>query len=701
MLTLAMAGGLALISQKVGAQASSSCDQHLEKLNRGLVGVSTDGGVFLSWRLLATDDADISFDIFRDGNLVNTQGHLSAATSYTDKGGGKASQYTLKAIDAKGKTVETVKLDSVWTNNYLKIPLDVPKPGKTKDGREYRYSPNDCSVGDVNGDGQYEIILKWDPSNAHDNSHSGYTGNVLLDCYTLDGRKLWRIDLGPNIRAGAHYTQFVVFDFNGDGKAELACKTAPGSVDGEGNYVSSAATDKTILATDNKAFYPNGAGHILAGPEFYTIFSGATGKALHTVAYEPSRDIRSLDKDGWGDGYGNRSERYLSCVAFLPGADGKPTPSMVASRGYYTYAFVCAWQFDGKHLRKVWMYETPSRDYKTTLYGAGAHSMLAADVDGDGFDEIVYGAASLDHDGTFLYSTGWGHGDALHISDMDPDRPGMEVFMPHEAPHHAGLTLDGEPMDYGHEFRDAKTGEIIFGARSNFDNGRGMAADIDSTSRGYELWSLESKNIYDVHGNVVSSNAQKFPPVNFRVYWDGDLQDELLDGGMPRTNFNPNGRGRGRRNGDRGNQQRQGGERPVDMEDPHPGKVDSTWFVIENSEELEKERTAPTPITKVYKWDSEKKNTFVLEELKGATCNGTKRTPNISGDLFGDWREEVVLNDGKSLIIYTTTIPTPYRIVTLMHDHTYRMSIATQNSAYNQPPHVGYYLPDKIKLQKK
>ena len=617
-----------------------------ENLDRGIIGVDTGSGIFLSWRFLDTDESKTYFKLYRDGTLVADS--INTVTNYTDSDGDSESTYALSTY-SEGAFVDSTLLssDEIWSGNSKRIPLNVPASGTDYAGDAYHYRPNDASVGDVDGDGQYEIILKWDPSNSHDNSQRGYTGNVYLDCYEMDGTQLWRIDLGCNIRAGAHYTQFLVYDFDGDGKAEVACKTAPGSIDGEGNYVTDAATDDDIKnATDNETSYVTTSsgskqGTILSGSEYLTIFNGETGAALHTVYYNPARSIISSSK--WGDSYGNRCERYLACVSYLPDDNGTPTPSLIMCRGYYTYAYVCAWQFDGSELSQRWLYSTSSTSTTSDLYNAGTHSITTGDIDGDGYDEIIYGSGALDHDGTFLYNTGWEHGDALHLGDFDPDRDGLEVFMPHEDSGHVGLT-SGSTLNYGLDMHDALTGEIIWGYGSSSDNGRGLAADIDSENRGYEFWSQESYNVYDVTGTSINSSVLKRPSVNFRIYWDGDLQDELLDG----TN------------------------------------ADS-----------QAERTQAY----IQKWNSSTKKLSTLATYDGYTCNTTKSTPCFMGDIFGDWREEIILRDSVSasdmgLVIYTTTLSSDYRVTTLPQDHTYRMAMAWQNCAYNQPPHLGYYLPD-------
>ncbi|MBR6250597.1 MAG: rhamnogalacturonan lyase [Bacteroidales bacterium] len=658
---------------------SFSCEAQkpdVERLNRGAVAMVADSGVFISWRLLSTDDAQTAFSIARDGQTILSAQHLNSVTNFFDANGNKDSKYEIRTLNAAGNVIETAAIDSVWSAPKLRIPLNMPANYTTKDGRESFYTANDCSIGDVDGDGEYEIIVKFDPSNSHDNSHSGYTSPTILDCYKLNGKQLWRINLGLNIRSGAHYTQFLVYDFDGDGKAELACKTAPGSVDGLGKFVSEAADDEAIRSTDNAAIYVNDRGHVMDGPEYLTVFNGETGAAIHTVNYIPGRNVVSLDREGWGDGNGNRSERYLACVAYLPDSQGVGHHNIVMCRGYYTYAYVCAWQLVGGKLKQTWLYATPDKDPLNTLYGQGAHSVMVADVDADGFDEIIYGAAALDHDGSLLHSTGWGHGDALHVSDIVPDREGLEVFMPHESGHHAGVKHEpGDFMRYGAELRDARTGEILWYTESKEDNGRGVSADIDANYDGMEFWSLADNYVYDAKGNIINKGVEKRPQVNFRVYWDGDLQDELFDGGIRRNkrpNFAPPADS---------TKQRQRPAFPM-----FDGGLGAMYMNGASS---------------VYKWNSATKQSEVLQKLDGFTCNGTKNTPNFLGDIFGDWREEIVLNFGPSLYIYTTTIPTEYRVVTLTHDHQYRMSLASQNVSYNQPPHLSYALYNLFKINNK
>ena len=576
-----------------GANAS----RQMEKLDRGLVAVKVDGGVYLSWRLLGTDlSTSTAFNLYRDGSLVNAS-PITGATNFTDASGSENSKYEVRPV-INGIEKSADKSVSVWSSQRLVIQLDQPAGGSNASG-SYTYSPNDIAVGDLDGDGEYELVLKWDPSNSKDNSQKGYTGNVYVDAYKLNGKKLWRIDLGVNIRAGAHYTQILVGDYDSDGYAEVAMKTAPGTKDGLGNFISKgAAAGETGHGTD----YRNSRGYVLSGNEYLTIFNGQTGAEMMSVAYNPGRGTVS----SWGDSYGNRADRFLATNAYLDGFK----PSMVFQRGYYTRMAVTAYDWDGTNLTQRWYYNAASSGKE--CYGQGNHNLSAGDVDGDGFDEIIEGNCAIDHDGKFMYRIGYGHGDAIHFGDLDPDNAGLEVWQVHEE------------KPYGYNLHDANKGSILFYETSSGDNGRGLAADVDSTNRGYELWSAANWNTYSVKGSILASSR---PAYNFRIYWDGDRLDELFDN------------------------------------------------------------------TTVSKWNSSTSKNTNLITFEGNSCNSTKATPNLLGDILGDWREEVILHNGSNqLYLYTTTIPTNKRMYTLMHDPVYRLGISWQNTAYNQPPHLGFWL---------
>jgi rhamnogalacturonan endolyase len=567
-----------------------------DRLGRGVINVHNTDGNRVSWRLLADDPPGVTFTVYRDGVRL---AEVSGPTSYYDKGAPSNARYTVRAVvngverAAAGNSEESLTFAAEIAASTRDVPLQIPAGGTTPSGESYTYSANDASVGDLDGDGQYEIVLKWDPSNAKDNSQSGYTGNVYMDAYRLDGTRLWRIDLGRNIRAGAHYTQFQVFDYDGDGRAEVVMKTADGTRSGTGQVIGSANAD-----------HRNSSGYILAGPEFLTVFRGTDGAILATANYEPPRGTVS----SWGDSYGNRVDRFLAATAYVDGS----RPSIIMARGYYTRAVIAAWDFRNGQLTRRWTYD--SGNSNTGAYGQGNHNLSVADVDADGRDEIIYGSATINDNGALMYRTGFGHGDAMHVGDLVPSRAGLEVFTVHEP--------SGSPSMDVH---DARTGQIIYQSPScGCDTGRGVAADIWSGNAGAEIWSSTDGGLRSAStGAQVSS--RKPGSINFVVWWDGDAQRELLDG----THIDKYGTG-----GD----------------------------------------------------------TRLLTGSGVRSNNGTKSTPALSADILGDWREEVIwpTTDNRALRIYSTTDPTSISRPSLMQDRQYRIAVAWQNTAYNQPPHPSF-----------
>ena len=611
-----------LFSFLISGSFTAFSQRQMEKLGRGVVAVRTgERSVFISWRMLGTDPQDITFNIYRQtDNLkpvrLNSE-PLSSVTWFIDDNAdlSRGIAYYVTGISEKiegppGRSF--ILAPGALKRQYIPVPLQIPGGGEIS-GRKYSYSANDASIGDLDGDGEYEIILKWDPSNSIVAAQGGLTGNTIIDAYRLDGKLLWRIDLGKNIRSGPTYTQFLVFDFDGDGKSEMICKTADGSIDGAGNIIGDKDKDWRSLESSDPTF-----GRIVNGPEYLTVFDGVTGKALATETYIPDR----YPLDGWGgiggnggnDNNGGRADRMSAGVAYLDGVK----PSALFVRGWYGRTVIAAWDYRNGKLSSRWVFD--SKDGSNPYSGQANHSVSVADVDNDGKDEFCVGAMSVDDDGNGLYTTGLRHGDALHISDMDPYRPGLEVFGIHE---NEGKTI--ELNTPGAAMFDAKTGEIIFSVGPGADVGRGVAADIDPRHPGFENWGGPG-GLRDVDGKTITEKTPS--STNFVIWWDGDLTRELLD----------------------------------------KNRID--------------------------KWDWENSGTVNILTAEGCVSNnGSKATPCLSADLFGDWREEVIWRtaDNSELRIYTTVIPTDYRFTSFMCDPQYRLSVAWQNVAYNQPPHPGFF----------
>lgn len=599
--------------------------RQMESLNRGLVAMKEGQSVYVGWRLLGTDPSTISFNLYRDGVRINSA-PLTESTNYLDVGGTSNSAYFVRTVigGVEQSQSETVK---VWDTQYLTVPIRKPADGVNPVGEAYSYRANDATVADLDGDGEYEIILKWDPTNSKDNSLAGYTGNTYVDAYKMDGTFLWRIDLGKNIRSGAHYLHVMAYDLDGDGKAEVSFRTADGTVDGQGNVIGDANAD-----------YRNSSGYVLAGPEYFTVFEGATGKALASDAYDPPRG----NVGDWGDTYGNRVDRFLSAIAYLDGEK----PSLIMQRGYYTRMVVAAYNWRNGQLTKVWTFDSNAAG-NSTFAGQGNHQLSVADADGDGKDEIFTGAAAIDHDGKAFWNSRLGHGDAMHLGDLDPTRLGLELFAVQEE----------TGVKYSADMKDARTGRVLWGMnQTGLDTGRGLSADVDPRFIGEESWAIvgdwnsPSGGLYTAKGAKITN---KIPSSNFAIWWDGDLNRELLDHNW--------------------------------LGDP-----------------------LRVGVPKIDKWNYETNQLDNLITMNGTYSNNdTKGNPALQADIIGDWREEVIVRtqDSSALRIYSTTDVTNHRIHTLMQDPIYRLGIAWQNTGYNQPPHTSFYLgngmtaPDQPNIQ--
>lgn len=619
-------------------------------------------GVYLSWRSFEKDPKGTTFDIYRNETKIAEN---LAVTNLVDEGGKASDIYRVEGssdVELGIKVLDT----AVWQDKYLELKLYSPADQTMPDGTACTYAANDMSVGDLDGDGQLELVVKWYPSNAQDNSAKGYTGTTFLDGYdvnfaTGEVSLLWRIDMGINIRSGAHYTQFQVWDFDGDGKAEIAVKTA----DGTTSYQSTDGTDAGLVEVaytgacnaaslpvdqiSEEHDYRNTAGYILEGPEYFSMFNCDDASLIDTVDYEPGRG----NVNAWGDGYGNRVDRFLSAVAYLNGT----TPSAVFCRGYYTRTCLTAYYLAdtdgdgaGDKIQTYWKFDT--NEAGSQYEAQGNHGLSVNDIDNDGKDEIIYGSLVIDHNGTVKYSTNQGHGDAMHVSDWVNWNEGLEVMAVHEH----------DDASYHVEIHDAETGKILMGYHVGRDTGRGVAADIDPTASGAEFWSIaspdssaEAEPSWDSRdGGVYSTMSTlenlitlsgKSPASNASIFWDGDLLSEIQD-------------------------------HRFDSETYKPLAVNLAKWDYENNQEV-----------------------TLFDSTEILSNNGTKGNTGLTADILGDWREEIISrssSDQNKIRIYASTIQTDYVVPCLLENRAYRQGVAWQNVAYNQPANLSYLLSEGL-----
>lgn len=596
MLTLALA--------ITGAWAQRQTDA----LDRGLIAMKKSGGIYCSWRILAEEYYDVTYNIYRDGTKLNDE--PLTVSNYTDASGTTSNTYTVEAV-VRGEAQEQCEAVTPWSDNYMDITMDHGDLTST-------YVPNDANFADVDGDGELEMLLKFDNNSDSDNGYmpEGYNGEyAIMEIYKLDGTKLWWIDLGPNMTDFQNNeNNIIAYDWDQDGKAEAVMRAADGTVihmaDGTTQTIGDASKNYRDEDGSSGQFF------IYQGDEYLLYLNGETGEPYQVLEYPLKRleDGETDLDDAWGDGYGHRSTKHFFGAPVLDGRNA----SIFLARGIYTRHKMIAYDVDPDSHELTVRWRWNCSDSSSDWYGQGNHNYNVADVDWDGRDEIVYGSMVIDDNGNGLSTTGLGHGDAMHTGDFDPYNHGQEVF----------ACLEENP---GNNFRDATTSKIYYRFSTSDDDGRAIMGNFFDDIPGAEGTSASDDYfVSSVTHSRITDETKENVETNFRIYWDGDLCEE---------SFNY-------RNG-------------------------------KNSEgHIVKAREGEIAI------------------LTGTlTNNDTKGTPCFQGDLFGDWREEVVMRTSNNNVrIYTTDEATDWRIYTLWHDFQYRQAMGWQMCGYNQPPHVSYFL---------
>lgn len=588
-----------------------------QPLNRGLMAVHLDGkGNLVSWRARAKDTyGQTLYKLYKNGNLC---GSFATKTNHLDADGTTADTYMLEVCDASGNVIETQRCVSIWPAQYTSIPLAKAPSDTNNTGATY--TPNDATAYDMDGDGEQEIVFRWEPSNVRDGANTGTTGAVYLECIKLDGTQLWRINLGQNIWASQHTVTFLCYDFDGDGFGEMICRTAPGTKDGEGNFV--------VMGDDNPyANYVSSRGRVEDGPEYLTVFDGMTGAAISSMHYWPSHaDFGTPAQNESKYGSQARIERYNATLARLD-VGGKATPCAVMNHGYYSAAYYMAATYDGNEIKEVW--RSSFEKSNEGMYGQGYHTLQSADVDNDGFDEIIVGSGVMDHDGSAMWRSGEGHGDALHVGDFDWDNPGLEVFSIME-------DYDKANVNYCMDMRDAKTGQLLWGwPKGDRDCGRGICADYAPEYDGSEAMSVRSSNLHTCKGEIISGTNVVSDGKNFRIYWTGDIYDENIDG---------------------------------------------TWISKWNSETKKFDNIAKLETKTALNTINSTKNVPCLQA-------------DILGDFREEivfYNNIDAANGLYALCIFATDYESENMLPYLRDDAMYDNAIVWQNTTYNQPPHLSY-----------
>ena len=488
-----------------GASTVASGKREMESLDRGVIAINQGGGkVYVGWRMFGLDPGSIGFNVYRAtagaAAVKLNASPITATTDYVDSGADvtKSNAYhvapVVGGVEQDASAAYTLPANAP-AQQYLSVPL-----------RDGGLNYAQANVGDLDGDGQYELVVKWSKSaNVDPGSHTTATATVYVDAYKLDGSFLWRVDLGWNLESGSDFTPLLVYDVDGDGKAEVITKTSEGTIDGTG--VTIGDTDG-----DGKTDYRNSDGRVLSGPEFMSIYRGTDGKELIRTNW-----IARGSVSDWGDSTGNRSCRQQMGIAYLDGAH----PSIIMSRGVYAYQVVQAWDYRGGALSKLWAWDNGGKGQSGEWYSS-AQCLRMGDANGDGYDEILKGPLALDHTGKTLWDEKLikGHGDYFHIGILTPARSGLQIFRILEA-----------AQDNGVAMLDAATGTVLWGKTIAGDASRGYASHIDSRQKGAQCWAGQiNDDLLNYDGTVICNGTSPSKGDHWApIWWEGGFTRSITD----------------------------------------------------------------------------------------------------------------------------------------------------------------------------